>query len=51
MMAANPRSVIKIGISNKTYLPASLESYEWSVHSFISQTKQFYGSLVNMVRP
>jgi hypothetical protein len=46
IMATGPRTVIKIGISNKTYLPANLESIGWSAHSFIYQMKRFYDNLI-----
>jgi hypothetical protein len=45
-MAVKPRTVIKIGISNKTYLPPNSESVGWTVDSFIYQMKRFYDNLI-----
>jgi hypothetical protein len=45
-MVTCPRTIIKIGISNKSYLPPNSESVGWTVHSFIYQMKRFYDNLI-----
>jgi hypothetical protein len=45
-MAVGPRTVIKIGISNKSYLPPNAENVGWTVHSFGYQMKHFYDNLI-----
>ena len=45
-MAVRPRTAIKIGISNKTYLEPNATSVGWTLISFVQQMKRFYDYLI-----